>query len=159
MFGRVVQAPRLTACYGEPGTSYRYSGIRRVAEPWSGALEKLAHRCRDQLAHPFNFVLANLYRDGADSVGWHADDERDLGRRPVIATLSLGAARRFVLRSATAGARTERVLEHGSLLLMHSDSQREYRHSVPRTAKRVGERISLTFRRVAADPCHAGPQP
>ena len=96
---------------------------------------------------PFNSVLANLYRDGRDAMGWHSDDEPELGSAPVIASVSLGATRRFVLKHRRDAAR-KLVLElaPGSLLVMAGDTQRNYRHALPRTARPVGERINLTFR-------------
>ncbi|HLM54443.1 MAG TPA: alpha-ketoglutarate-dependent dioxygenase AlkB, partial [Pseudoxanthomonas sp.] len=99
----------------------------------------------------FNSVLANLYRSGRDAMGWHSDDERELGPEPVIASLSLGAARRFVLKSRhDPTLKREFVLPHGSLLVMAGQTQRHYRHCLPRTAKPTGERINLTFRQVLA---------
>ena len=94
-------------------------------------------------------MLANLYRDGRDRMGWHRDDERELGAQPVIASISLGAARRFVLKQR-ADPKVSRAitLPHGSLLLMAGDTQAHYRHALPATAKAVGPRINLTFRRI-----------
>ncbi len=154
LFGREVDSPRLSSWIGDPGTAYRYSGTRFEPHPWPGALvpvrERLDRECgatADGAA--FNSVLANLYRDGRDRMGWHADDEPELGPRPVIASLSLGATRRFVLKHRRDPAlRLEIALPHGSLLLMRGDTQRHYRHALPATAKPVGERINLTFRRI-----------
>ena len=99
----------------------------------------------------FNSVLANLYRDGRDRMGWHSDDERELGPRPVIASLSLGACRRFVLRHRReVSSKLAIELPHGSLLVMRGETQRHYRHALPATAKPVGPRINLTFRRIVA---------
>lgn len=151
LFGRLVQQPRLVAWYGDPGAVYRYSGLRLEPLPWHPLLQSLRRRIGQHCGHPFNSVLANAYRDGGDSMGWHSDDEPELGPRPVIASLSLGAPRRFLLRHRDR-ERGERscglVLEHGSLLLMTGDSQRLFQHSLPRSRQAVGLRINLTFRRI-----------
>jgi len=98
----------------------------------------------------FNSVLANLYRDGRDSMGWHSDDEPELGAQPAIASLSLGSTRRFVLKHRNDPSRKFALeLPHGSLLLMRGATQANYRHALPRTARPVGPRINLTFRRIA----------
>ena len=146
LFGRAVTAPRLTAWYGDSGTAYRYSGTTRLAEPWTTAIGGLATKVVAALDRPFNYVLVNRYRDGNDMLGWHADDERDLGHSPVIAAVSLGAERTFRIRSRQGGTSIGRVLEHGSLLVMWGASQRHYKHCLPRTRKAVGERLSFTFR-------------
>ena len=106
-------------------------------------------RLAGEIGVDFNSVLANLYRDGRDSMGWHSDAEAELGPRPVIASLSLGAVRRFVLKSRSdAGLKLGIDLPHGSLLLMRGETQRHYRHALPRTAKPMAARINLTFRRI-----------
>ncbi len=147
LFGRAVDSPRLSCWIGDPGAAYRYSGVRHEPEPWPEVLLPVRERLRCETGTAFNSVLANLYRDGRDSMGWHSDDEPELGARPTIASLSLGATRRFVLRHRRDPAR-RRVFElaHGSLLLMRGDSQADWRHALPRTAKPVGPRINLTFR-------------
>ena len=150
MFGREVTAPRLVAWYGEAGTAYRYSGVVRRATPWHGEIRALALEVGAALQLRFNYVLANRYRDGNDMLGWHADDERDLGDEPVIAAVSVGAARVLRLRARRGGASKPCTLAHGSLLVMWGRSQRDYKHCLPRTAKPVGERISFTFRYTAS---------
>lgn len=149
MFGRERTAPRLTAWHGSAGTAYRYSGVERTAAPWPRQLRALAARVGRAVGWSFNFVLATRYRDGRDSLGWHSDDERDLGAEPVIAAVSLGAPRTFRIRSRGGGRGHDAVLEHGSLLLMWGRSQRDYRHCVPRRVREQGERVCLTFRRTA----------
>ncbi len=151
LFGRAVDSPRLSCWIGDPGATYRYSGVRHEPVSWPDTLRPLRERLRCETGHAFNSVLANLYRHGRDSMGWHSDDEPELGERPVIASLSLGATRRFVLRHRRDPSR-KRVLElpHGSLLLMRGDSQVDWRHALPRTAKPVGPRINLTFRRIGS---------
>lgn len=146
LFGREIPAPRLSAWIGDPGATYRYSGIERIPLPWPAALASMRDRLEAELRTPFNSVLANLYRDGRDSMGWHADDERELGLAPVIASVSLGAVRRFVLRHRDHDTRLALALPHGSLLVMAGETQRRYRHALPATARRVDARINLTFR-------------
>ncbi len=149
MFGREIDSPRLSCWIGDPGASYRYSGVRHAPHPWPQALSALRGRLAAETGADFNSVLANLYRDGRDSMGWHSDDEPELGPRPLIASLSLGATRRFVLRRRDDPARKLALeLPHGSLLLMRGDTQAGWRHALPRTARVAGARINLTFRRV-----------
>nr|WP_043290844.1 alpha-ketoglutarate-dependent dioxygenase AlkB [Pseudoxanthomonas spadix] len=149
LFGRWVHAPRLSCWIGDPGAVYRYSGRTFAPQPWPHALLPLRQRLREELGVDFNSVLANLYRDGRDAMGWHSDDEPELGPEPVIASLSLGAARRFVLRRRDDHAvKQALVLEPGSLLVMRGASQRDWQHALPRTARPGGPRINLTFRRI-----------
>ncbi|MCR6686487.1 alpha-ketoglutarate-dependent dioxygenase AlkB [Pseudoxanthomonas sp.] len=149
LFGRQLPSPRLSCWIGDPEASYRYSGSRFQPRPWIPALAALRGRLQDELGQPFNSVLANRYRSGADAMGWHSDDEPELGARPLIASLSLGATRRFLLRRRDdPGQRLALELEPGSLLLMGGDTQRHWKHALPRTARPVGERINLTFRRI-----------
>ncbi|RMH93437.1 alpha-ketoglutarate-dependent dioxygenase AlkB [Lysobacter pythonis] len=147
MFGRTLAAPRLSCWIGDPGAVYRYCGNRFEPRPWPPAVARLREALEAELGAGFNSVLANLYRDGRDAMGWHRDDEPELGDAPLIASLSLGATRRFLLK-AEAGGRHAIDLAAGDLLLMHGESQRRYRHALPRTAKPVGPRINLTFRRI-----------
>jgi alkylated DNA repair dioxygenase AlkB len=152
LFGREVDSPRLSCWIGDPDASYRYSGVRFEPRPWPEALRPVLPRLEQALGQGFNSVLANLYRDGRDAMGWHSDAEPELGARPVIASISLGAARRFAFRHRQQPERRLSLeLPHGSLLVMAGDTQRFYRHSLPRTAKPVGERINLTFRRILPD--------
>ena len=148
LFGREIPAPRLSAWIGDPDAAYRYSGIERAPLPWPPLLASMRDRLAAELRTPFNSVLANLYRDGRDAMGWHADDEPELGPEPVIASLSLGAERRFVLRHRRDDTRLVLALPHGSLLVMAGATQRAYRHALPRTARPVDARINLTFRQV-----------
>ena len=149
MFGKRVRVPRLCAWYGDAGVVYRYSHTTHRAEGWPGPVGALRDHLRSRLAIQFNFALANLYRDGHDAMGWHADDERELGHAPCIASLSFGAPRRFDLRARDGTTRrVSLVLEPGSLLLMWGASQRLWQHALPRTEQRVGPRVNLTFRQV-----------
>jgi len=151
MFGRQVDSPRLSCWMGDPAARYRYSGTEFVPEPWHPALLPL----RDQLAafcgHAFNSVLLNRYRDGDDGMGWHSDNEPELGPAPVIASLSLGAGRRFLLRRRDDHAKkAEVLLDHGDLLVMGGQTQRLYQHSLPKSARPLAERLNLTFRWINA---------
>lgn len=149
LFGREVDSPRLSCWIGDPQARYRYSGALFEPQPWPAALEPLRQRLRDTVGVDFNSVLANLYRDGRDAMGWHSDDEPELGVAPVIASLSLGATRRFALKHRRDPERRLALeLPHGSLLVMSGATQRHYRHALPRTARPVGARINLTFRRI-----------
>ena len=155
LFGRRVLQPRLTAWYGDEQAVYSYSGLRLHPRPWHELLVGLKTRIERFTAAQFNSVLANAYRDGADSMGWHSDDEPELGEQPVIASLSLGAARRFLLRENRRLPDHRRkslglMLEHGSLLLMKAECQRGFQHSVPRTRRPTGLRINLTYRLICA---------
>ena len=151
MFGREVASPRLSCWIGDADAAYRYSGTRFEPRPWSPALAGLRDRLVAELGDRFNSVLANRYRSGADAMGWHSDDEPELGQEPLIASLSLGATRRFLLRHRRdPGQRLALDLPPGSLLLMGGPTQRHWQHALPRTARPVGERINLTFRYVQA---------
>lgn len=149
LFGREVDSPRLSCWIGDPEAGYRYSGARFEPRPWPQSLQQIRARLTEALGVEFNSVLANLYRDGRDAMGWHSDSEPELGPAPVIASLSLGATRRFALKHRTEPQR-QLVLElpHGSLLVMAGTTQRCYRHALPRTARPVDARINLTFRRI-----------
>ncbi len=144
MFGKKVLQPRLQAWHGDK--SYAYSGLVMDPRPWSPMLSKLKESCELAAQHTFNSVLANLYRDGKDSMGWHQDNESELGINPVIASLSLGETRRFLLRHITTKQKYELELNHGALLVMAGETQHYWHHSVPKTARPRGERINLTFR-------------
>ena len=147
MFGRAIDAPRLSCWIGDPDAVYTYSRTRFVPHPWTPSLTALRERVESAASAHFNSVLANLYRDGNDAMGWHSDNEPELGRHPMIASLSFGAVRRFRLRHKRDPAqRTEIDLESGSLLLMAGPTQDNYRHDLPRTRRAVDARINLTFR-------------
>jgi alkylated DNA repair dioxygenase AlkB len=153
LFGRRVLQPRLIAWYGDPGAVYTYSGLRLEPLPWHPALADLRGRIAAFTGYAFNAVLANAYRDGRDSMGWHADDEKELGPSPAIASLSVGDARvlRFRSRRPVPGRRAPTcaiTLENGSLLVMKPGCQERFQHALPRTARPVGLRINLTLRNV-----------
>lgn len=151
LFGKPVRVPRLTAWYGDPGASYVYSGVRNLPLPWTGELEFLRDLVSERAGTRFNSVLLNRYRSGSDSVSWHSDDEPELGPNPKLASLSLGAARRFRMRNKQTRESHELYLDGGSLLLMDGDSQGLWEHCVPKTRRPVGERINLTFRVIRAN--------
>ena len=157
LFGREVDSPRLSCWVGDPGTAYTYSQTRFEPRPWPPALLETRERLQAATGGVFNSVLANLYRDGRDRMGWHSDDEPELGPQPLIASLSLGAERRFLLKPRdrrrlgpdARGLRAFAVpLPPGSLLLMAGQTQRHYLHALPGTARPVGARLNLTFRLV-----------
>jgi alkylated DNA repair dioxygenase AlkB len=148
VFGRTMPIPRLTAWVGD--AAYRYSGIVNQPIPWTATLTGLRERLEQQVGAGFNSCLANLYRDGSDSMGFHSDDEPELGPEPTIASISLGARRRFVLRHRVSGERWSWDLGAGDLLVMRNESQQNYAHAVPKTAREVGPRMNLTFRQFHA---------
>ena len=151
LFGRRVMQPRLIAWHGDSEAVYTYSSLTLRPLPWHPLLQDLRERIEVRSGHRFNAVLANAYRDGRDSMGWHADKEKGLGPQAVVASLSLGASRRFLLRPVRrlpgdqAGS-FELNLESGSLLLMKAGCQQRYQHAVPRTRRETGLRINLTYR-------------
>jgi alkylated DNA repair dioxygenase AlkB len=147
LFGRPQLVPRLVAWHGDSATAYTYSGTRHEPLPWTPVLLEVRDRIALLTGHEFNSVLLNLYRDGRDGMGWHADDEPELGRNPVIASVSFGVTRRFKLRHRKRRtAVTTLELTHGSLLLMAGNTQHAYVHAVTKTAVATGERINLTYR-------------
>jgi len=151
IFGRAVDSPRLSCWIGDADAVYTYSRTRFEPRPWTPALRELRTALSRICGEVYNSVLCNLYRDGHDAMGWHSDDEPELGTAPVIASLSFGATRRFRLRHRRDPAlRAEIPLESGSLLLMAGATQKNYRHDLPRTAREVGPRINLTFRNIGA---------
>jgi alkylated DNA repair dioxygenase AlkB len=150
MFGRQVDSPRLSAWIGDDDAAYRYSGTRFVPHPWPSALRLLRDRVATACDASFNSVLANLYRDGADRMGWHSDDEPELGPAPVIASISLGAPRTLRFRARDGGPVVAMDLPHGSLLRMAGATQRLYKHELPPRKRVAAPRINLTFRQVAS---------
>lgn len=146
LFGKRVPQPRLIAWCGSH--AYEYTGLSLPPRPIPTCLAPVWERVNEQANVLFNHVLANLYRDGNDSMGMHADDERELGAAPIVACLSLGQERTFVLR-ARRGSQTVRLgLSAGSLLVMGGNCQHEFVHGVPKTKRAVGARMSLTFRTI-----------
>jgi alkylated DNA repair dioxygenase AlkB len=147
MYGKAVAVPRLTAWHGDPQCVYTYSNLTLEPAPWTDALLEIKARVEPEAGIEFNSVLVNLYRDGRDGVAWHSDDEPELGAAPIIASVSLGATRKFQLRHVlNKDVRRELALEHGSLLMMRGSTQGYWRHQVPKTSTDVGPRVNLTFR-------------
>jgi alkylated DNA repair dioxygenase AlkB len=146
MFGREVAEPRLSAWYGDE--RYTYSGVTLEPRAFTPTLERLKLLCEHWAGSRFNSVLVNLYRNGDDSMGWHADDEPELGVEPVIASLSLGTTRRFKFRHR----RTREIVDHdltgGSLLVMSGASQSAWMHSIPKQKRVADARVNLTFRSI-----------
>jgi alkylated DNA repair dioxygenase AlkB len=151
--GRCLPAPRLTSFHGDAGCAYSYSGISYAPSPFTESLARLRARLRDATGHDFNSVLANLYRDGHDSLGFHADDEPELGPSRddvIIASVSLGAPRRFVLKHRKDGRRLCYELGGGSLLVMRGRTQQRWVHGVPKSQSQLGPRLNLTYRIIVA---------
>lgn len=146
LFGKEIPLPRLTAWYGAHG--YGYSGIRHQPATPTPILKALTSTIESITKRTFNSVLLNLYRDGRDSMGWHSDDEAALGPEPEIASLSLGASRRFQFKHRKADERVALDLPHGSCLIMRGRCQACWRHQLPKTRVVIGPRINLTFRTV-----------
>jgi len=147
MFGKIVNSPRKIAWYGNEDVNYRYSGIDHQALAWTQELLDIKNCLEIKLNQRFNSVLANLYRDGQDSMGWHADNEPELGSNPVIASLSFGATRIFSLRTMQKPRQSLKIpLEHGSLLVMDGTTQYAWQHAILKTKRCLEPRINLTFR-------------
>jgi alkylated DNA repair dioxygenase AlkB len=163
MFGKKVLEPRLTAWYGDEGKIYTYSGKKQTPLVWTDTLKDIKNRIEfecEKLTPPqsrevrdvpynsvFNSVLLNYYRNGQDSMGWHSDDEKELGRNPTIASLNLGESRRFLIRNKVdKNLKKEILLTHGSLLIMTDEMQHYWQHTVPKEPKKQQPRINLTFR-------------
>ena len=150
MWGRRLPQPRLTAWYGDPGRRYAYSGIELEPLPWTPPLRDIKARVEDAAGASFNSVLLNYYRDDRDSIGFHSDDEPELGARPVIASLSLGEERIFVFRHRRRkdAAPVRLRLTSGSLLLMGGETQHAWRHGIAKEIRPCGPRVNLTFRTI-----------
>ncbi|MDM3872125.1 alpha-ketoglutarate-dependent dioxygenase AlkB [Porticoccus sp. W117] len=146
--GRTLPIPRLNAWYGDSGANYGYSGTRLPLNNWTPELMQLRQRVEAAANHHFNSALLNLYRDGNDSVAWHSDDEPELGLEPVIASVSLGAERRFQLKQKQGKERFELQLSSGALLVMAGATQILWQHQVPKERGAVRQRVNITFREV-----------
>jgi len=150
VWGKTVPQPRLIAWYGDEGADYTYSGIHHDPLPWTDTLIGIKNRVEKVADTNFNSVLLNYYRHHRDSMGLHSDDELELGRRPIIASLSLGEERTFILKHKTRrDLKTFRLkLASGSLLLMKGDTQRCWKHGIEKETRPCGPRVNLTFRRI-----------
>lgn len=150
IYGKKIPLPRKTAWYGDAGSSYSYSGLKLDPEPWTNELFELKSKIESLLTGElFNSVLLNLYRDGNDKVGWHSDNEKELGINPRIASLSLGATRRFDIKHKTEPNLSHQFeLTNGSLLVMKGAMQHHWLHQIPVQKRVVLPRINLTFRTI-----------
>ncbi|MDN3594970.1 alpha-ketoglutarate-dependent dioxygenase AlkB family protein [Zunongwangia endophytica] len=147
IFGKEMMQPRLTNLFGKK--SYSYSNIVMKPNPLPEVLLQLEEKIEEAADSKFNVCLANLYRDGRDSMGWHSDDEKELGKNPIIASVSLGGERMFHLQHKTKKELKQKfVLAHGSLLIMAGETQHYWKHQLPKTKKQVSPRINLTFRQI-----------
>lgn len=147
VYGKVYPQPRLTALFGNEGKSYSYSNITMHPHKWSPLLMSIKEKVEKATEAIYSTVLLNYYRDGKDSNGWHADNEKELGTNPIIASLSFGAERMFQLKhNASPNQKINIPLAHGSLLVMKGTTQHFWKHQIPKTTKPIGPRINLTFR-------------
>ena len=146
MYGKEVLFPRLTAWYGDSDRPYSFSGITLNPLPWTEVLLKIKKKIETKTSAIFNSVLLNKYRDGSDSISWHTDDEKELGKNPIIASVTFGGTRNFQLRHRDTGEKINLELSHGSLLIMQGELQHFWQHQIPKTKKQVDPRINLTFR-------------
>lgn len=147
LFGKTHPQPRLTALFGNEGKPYSYSNIVMQPHRWNPLLTFIKEEIEKVSGVTFTTVLLNYYRDGKDSNGWHADNEKELGTNPVIASVSFGAERFFHLQyNLDKNIKQKILLEHGSLLQMQGQTQHFWKHQIPKTAKPIGPRINLTFR-------------
>lgn len=147
-FGRRIDIPRLQAWFADEGIRYSYSNNLLTTQPWIAPLLEIKQKVEEATRHRYNSVLLTYYRDGADSVSWHADDEAELGRQPYIASLSLGASRELHYRHKQEGVSGSIVLASGDLLFMRPGFQFDWEHSVPAQDGVTRPRINLTFRAV-----------
>lgn len=149
MFGKTFDQPRKVAFFGSPDISYTYSKIKMIPQGWSETSRLLTDKINAIGDYQFNTCLLNLYRDGNDHMSWHCDNEPELGKSPIIASLSMGEERDFFFREKkNPENKTKLKLENGSLLLMLGNCQQEFNHALPKRKKQNGQRINLTFRRV-----------
>lgn len=146
MYGKEVLFPRLTAWYGDSDRPYSFSGITLTPLPWTEELIQIKKKIETKTSAIFNSVLLNKYRDGSDSISWHTDDEKELGKNPIIASVTFGGTRNFQLRHRDTGEKINLELSHGSLLIMQGELQHFWQHQIPKTKKQVDPRINLTFR-------------
>ena len=149
IFGKKIFQPRLTCLFGNEGKPYSYSGITMHPNPWNHTIMHIKNEVEKSINQNFTTVLANLYRNEKDSNGWHADNERELGRNPIIASVSFGEERKFQLKHVSDNnIKLSLNLNHGSLLLMKEGSQIHYKHQIPKATQPKNNRINLTFRTI-----------
>jgi alkylated DNA repair dioxygenase AlkB len=145
-YGKMIDLPRLTAWYGDNDKPYTYSGIPMKPHSWTPDLLEIKNKIEKEAKVNFTSVLLNLYRDGKDSVAWHCDDEPELGRNPVIGSVSFGATRTFKFRHLQDKTVVKVELTHGSFVLMQGETQHKWEHEIPKTSKILTPRVNLTFR-------------
>ena len=149
MYGKEILFPRLTAWYGDENAKYKYSGIVNLPLPCTQELHFIKRKAEEISQVKFNSVLLNYYRNGNDSMGWHSDDEKELGINPVIASVTFGVSRKFQFKHRIIKKSIQNiVLTNGSLLLMQGTTQHNWLHQVPKSKTIIGERINLTFRKI-----------
>lgn len=149
VWGKRHLQPRLVAWFGDEGRSYSYSGIHLEPLPWTALLLELREKVQELSSNTFNSVLLNYYRDGSDSMGFHSDDERELGNRPTIASLSFGSERTFTMKSVAGSSPDIKIrLPSSSLLLMKDDTQKNWKHGIQKSSTPMGPRVNLTFRQI-----------
>lgn len=149
VFGKSYDQPRLTSLHAINSTPYSYSNVTMYPHPMTPELTELLNAIKEVKNHPYNAVLLNLYRNGKDSNGWHADNETELGTNPIIASISLGEERFFHLKHRKYKEQRMKIkLKHGSLLIMGGAMQHHWLHQIPKTAKPINQRINLTFRAI-----------
>ena len=148
MFGKLITTKRKVAWVGDEGCSYTYSGVKKEPQPWTPELLRIKSKVEEISQWKFNSCLLNLYHDGSEGMGWHSDDEPELVQAAPIASLSLGAARKFSFKHKTDKTNTSLILENGSLLLMQAPTQIFWNHSLVKTTRPTGPRINLTFRAI-----------
>jgi alkylated DNA repair dioxygenase AlkB len=146
IYGKEIPFPRLTAWYGDNDRPYSFSGITLQPNPWSPGLLKIKKDIEQIAGVVFNSVLLNRYRDGNDSISWHTDAEKELGKNPVIASVNFGVERTFQLKHIETKERIDILLKHGSLLVMQGELQHYWKHQIPKSKKIKEERVNLTFR-------------
>jgi alkylated DNA repair dioxygenase AlkB len=150
VFGKIYAQPRLTSLHSKTMTTYKYAGLTLQPQPMTTELLSILERVESICNHEFNCVLLNLYRDGSDSNGWHADNEKELGVHPQIASISFGSNRFFHFKHRSIESENYKIeLHHGSLLLMEGPMQEYWLHQIPKTKKPLSPRINLTFRKIS----------
>jgi len=148
MYGKKVLTPRLECFFSDSNKNYSYSGQALKTHSWTPSLETLKNNLNTKFNLNLNACLANFYRDGKDKVGWHADDEANLGKQPIIASLSLGHTRTFQIKHHKTKKSHNLLLKHGSLLIMKGSFQEDFLHQIPQENQVLGSRINLTFRTI-----------
>ena len=148
LFGKTYEQPRLISWHGDEHCTYCYSGETYAPKPWTTSLLEIRFELNRLLSENMNSVLCNLYRNGQDSMGFHSDNEPELGKNPTIVSLSLGEGRRFLLKHRRNEQKVECLLSTGDILVMKGNTQEEWKHGVPKSKKELGPRINLTFRKI-----------